>query len=345
MRSLNLYTQGTLPFMAIDVLLYDIVHTVIYDAESLFYVLIWISFLYSGPNETERKMTKEFYLESILTKWSPLKLGKDVSLKDVAKRKKFTMTVHSEFITEILWNKDPFFSALDDCLSNLRSALFPPAPLPLPSAPRPSLGTTANIMSHRDKEHVLEGMKKALTEAKEKLEKTSENPTPEAANRSESDNVEQTDCANLEYVKDLRLRQVVEDLEEKDKLGRVEEEEEPVDNKEVGMQGDQGQNSSLFGEVVGEGAGEASPSAREQSEHPEENSRTNIEERRLISGQTLIGSLGSPVSRSSAGKRSASIMVGEAVPESTAISFARPQKRSRTTRSMTLDGSRSDNSA
>ena len=138
---------------------------------------------------------------------------------------------------------------------------------------------------------------------------------------------------------------MVEDLEEeKEKLGRVEEEEEPVDNKEVGVQGDQEQDSSSFGEVIGEGTDEASLSAR-GSRHPEENSRTNVEERRLISGQTLIGSLGSPVSRSSAGKRSASIMVGEADSEPTAISFARPQKRSRTTRSMTLDGSGSDNSA
>ena len=316
-----------MPFMAIDVLLYNIEHTVIYDAESLFYVLIWMTFLYSGPNETKRKMTNEFYDRSILRKWSPPTLGKDVSFGDVARLKKLMMIDPSEFFADILWNRDPFFSALDECLSDLRSALFPPAPLP-PRRP------TINSMSHRSKEHVLEGMKKALKKAMEKLEKTGGNQ-PASGNIT----VGRVVCASLKGAKDLKLRQAIEDLEG-DRLGCTVNEER-VDNEEAGRQGDHGREPSAFGKAENEEAKGTCNITGEENESLKENDKSNVEERRLTSGQTVNETLESPTSRSLTGKRSASTMNAEAALEP--VPSTRPHKRARTARSTMLNGPGSEN--
>ena len=48
--------QGTLPFMAIEILLegVNIPHYPTHDLESLFYVLIWVCTMYEGPRNQEK---------------------------------------------------------------------------------------------------------------------------------------------------------------------------------------------------------------------------------------------------------------------------------------------------
>ena len=304
-----------MPFMAIDVLLYNIEHTVIYDAESLLYVLIWITFMYSGPNESERKMTKEFFDKSVLRKWSPLKLGEEIGLEDVAARKKFTMMIYNEFVRNILRKRDPFFSPLDGCLVSLRCILFPPEPL-LPLGPEGDV-----TMSYRVKAHVLDGMKRVLKETKESLAETDENSASQVGNQPSPGDDGQIVCTNMEDIKDGRPRQLVEDLgEKKEKI-------DPIDEELVNYE------QNTCGESEAEGADEAG--FCEGSRPSEKNSGTDVEEKHLINGQTPIGTPENLISRSSTGKRYAEAAL-EPVPST------RSHKRARTANSPTLNGSGSD---
>ena len=63
--------QGTLAFMAIDILSGTVEHTALHDAESMLYVLIWIAIIQAGPHGRKRSAEGFTIKGTILDTWSP----------------------------------------------------------------------------------------------------------------------------------------------------------------------------------------------------------------------------------------------------------------------------------
>ena len=74
-------TQGTIPFMAIDLLQEythlgnNFTHNFSHDLESLVYVLIWVCVLYQAPNEIRSNRTIE---QTCLKQWALAKTPNDI---------------------------------------------------------------------------------------------------------------------------------------------------------------------------------------------------------------------------------------------------------------------------
>ncbi|TDL13485.1 hypothetical protein BD410DRAFT_684355, partial [Rickenella mellea] len=109
---------GTVPFMAIDILLGIATHDADHDLESLFYVFCWICITRGGPGRSR----KDFKFEnSRLAKWAgnPTDTPDDIGCKKVA-------TVQAGYFELwILKEFHPYFHGLRTCAMALRNILFP----------------------------------------------------------------------------------------------------------------------------------------------------------------------------------------------------------------------------
>ncbi len=114
--------------MAIDILEGEknTVHNYHHDLESLFYVLIWVCTMYSGPNGAVRdKMFN--YKESVLSVWNGEMIGKGRHFPLVAWSKRAVMMNPLPFNNQILTNFSPYFDPIKEDIEKLRNVLFPTA--------------------------------------------------------------------------------------------------------------------------------------------------------------------------------------------------------------------------
>ncbi|TDL29097.1 hypothetical protein BD410DRAFT_3664 [Rickenella mellea] len=108
---------GTVPFMAVAILLKRHDHHPGHDLESLFYVLCWICVTRAGPNQP-----REFdFGKSRLSKWCG-KAGD--TFEDVADAKQFACGTTNMFKRSVLAEMHPYFDDLRDCLTRLRDLIF-----------------------------------------------------------------------------------------------------------------------------------------------------------------------------------------------------------------------------
>ncbi|KAJ7625017.1 hypothetical protein DFH06DRAFT_1008349 [Mycena polygramma] len=107
------HRTGTLPFMAIDILLKGEElpeHEPRHDLESLLYVLIWVCVHYAGPCDVERQNFGIY--ESPLSDWVS-----GSTYKAIGKMKKSTMTDNDLWEGEVLETFAPYFEPLKPCAS------------------------------------------------------------------------------------------------------------------------------------------------------------------------------------------------------------------------------------
>ncbi len=114
--------------MAIDILEGEknTVHNYHHDLESLFYVLIWVCTMYSGPNGVVRDKTFN-YKESVLSVWNGEMIGKGRHFPLVAWSKRAVMMNPLPFNNQILTNFSPYFDPIKEDIEKLRNVLFPTA--------------------------------------------------------------------------------------------------------------------------------------------------------------------------------------------------------------------------
>lgn len=95
-------------------------HTYLYDLESLFYVLCWISTLYAGPCGAKRSFSKSklSYRKTTVAGWNG-----EASNKLRIYESKSTST---SYPFRILKELSPYFRHIDGCLESLRALLFCP---------------------------------------------------------------------------------------------------------------------------------------------------------------------------------------------------------------------------
>ncbi len=118
--------KGTLPFMAIEVLEGEstTVHSYYHDLESLFYVLIWVCTMYSGPRGALRDKTFD-YKKSVLSVWNGEMIGMGGHFPIVAWSKRAIMMHPERFNDHILKNFAPYFEPIKEDIEKLCSVLFP----------------------------------------------------------------------------------------------------------------------------------------------------------------------------------------------------------------------------
>lgn len=108
-------TQGTIPFMAIELLQEYItpnegfVHTFSHDLESLIYVFVWVCVLYQAPNEIRRDKTIE---QTCLRQWASAKTVNDIE------------SLCQQKLGQLMWkrvpeNVTPYFAPLKPFIDRL----------------------------------------------------------------------------------------------------------------------------------------------------------------------------------------------------------------------------------
>lgn len=111
--------------MAIEILFgKNVVHKYYHDLESLFYVLIWICTMQSGPRGQLRNDKFE-YRKTILSLWNGGFPGMNYPFKMVAMAKKSCMDDPKRFEVEILNHIAPYFEPIKYTLKEFRTILFP----------------------------------------------------------------------------------------------------------------------------------------------------------------------------------------------------------------------------
>ncbi|KAJ7094238.1 hypothetical protein C8R43DRAFT_908029 [Mycena crocata] len=112
------HRTGTLPFMAVDVLVYGdsdwAEHEPKHDLESFLYVFIWICWHYAGPG-AERKNFDIYSPSHKLQKWV---VGLDY--EDIGRSKGYMMEHVQDWKRIILQNFAPYFEPLKPCLTAWR---------------------------------------------------------------------------------------------------------------------------------------------------------------------------------------------------------------------------------
>ena len=116
--------------MAIDVLSGAVEHTVLHDAESMFYILIWIVLTQAGPDGLERDERYFTINRTILDDWCPEGEIDQAKLNSIANTKRGVVFSPDAFIREVLGKMHPYFAPLRSCLYRMSIAFFP-----LPSNP------------------------------------------------------------------------------------------------------------------------------------------------------------------------------------------------------------------
>jgi hypothetical protein len=110
--------QGTLPFMAIEILEGETSgHGSHHDLESMFYVLVWICVFYRGPNNSPRFRP----LDEKTAGWTGIS---DVTMTLVAMAKTAVFTISNGFDKYIKANAATYFNDLIPCLQELRPIFF-----------------------------------------------------------------------------------------------------------------------------------------------------------------------------------------------------------------------------
>lgn len=112
--------------MAIEVLEGEKPHTFYHDLESLFYVLIWVCTMYSGPGGALRDKTFA-YKKSVLSVWNGEMTATGGHFPFVAWSKRAVMMHPEPFKREILNNFAPYFEPIKEDIEKLRNVLFPVA--------------------------------------------------------------------------------------------------------------------------------------------------------------------------------------------------------------------------
>lgn len=110
--------------MAIEILEGGKGHNYYHDLESLFYVLIWVCTMYSGPCGALRDKTFT-YKKSVLSVWNGEMTGASGHFPFVAWSKRAVMMHPATFNEEILKNFAPYFEPIKEDVKKLREALFP----------------------------------------------------------------------------------------------------------------------------------------------------------------------------------------------------------------------------
>ncbi|KAJ7450056.1 hypothetical protein B0H11DRAFT_325431 [Mycena galericulata] len=112
------HRTGTLPFMAVDVLIYGDTdwteHEPKHDLESFLYVLVWICWHYAGPKDAERQ-NFDIYAQTSLRKWIS---GADYEA--IGRSKRDLMGHVKDWERIILANFAPYFEPLKPCVSAWR---------------------------------------------------------------------------------------------------------------------------------------------------------------------------------------------------------------------------------
>lgn len=178
-----------MPYIAIDILKLCVDHGADHDAESLLYVLIWITISQAGPNGKARKLPFDEWSKTVLRAWSPPGDLTPTSLGELALTKKCVMISEPEFKDRVTNKMYHFFRPLRPCLSQLRRALFPLQAVPVPVDDYETVDTDESDESgtsaiRRDKDTALRGMKDAFELSIKHLEKSqSAEVSPEPTNR------------------------------------------------------------------------------------------------------------------------------------------------------------------
>lgn len=117
--------QGTVPFMAIEVLKSQRnpkAHEFYHDLESIFYVLCWVCTVCGGPGKPR---DFEKYRDSNVYSWN-IQTPDEKGMNIVA-TSKVDFTQSDESLLDGMENSfDPYFYPIYDCLLRLRTCLFPP---------------------------------------------------------------------------------------------------------------------------------------------------------------------------------------------------------------------------
>ena len=113
--------QGTLPFMAIQILQAGAKtpHRSTHDLESIFYVLVWICTMYTGPWDQERVFRRLEHTP--LLSWCQHSTG---GLSEIGDVKLGHCSTQEPFIDRILNNFTPYFDDLKPCCLQLRELFF-----------------------------------------------------------------------------------------------------------------------------------------------------------------------------------------------------------------------------
>lgn len=100
-------------------------HSVLHDAESLFYALIWITFTQAGPDGQKRctKASEDDW--SVLCPRRLVGASLEAALQNLSYAKAGVMYIEREFQEQIIGRSDPYFCPLKRCLITMRKVLFP----------------------------------------------------------------------------------------------------------------------------------------------------------------------------------------------------------------------------
>ncbi|KLO20510.1 hypothetical protein SCHPADRAFT_991860 [Schizopora paradoxa] len=117
---------GTLPFMAIDRLKEEpsLPHSYFHDLESLFYVLCWVSTLYSGPNNKERAFDRAVlpYRKTEVARWNGENSGEH-TMSSISGAKTQWVASYEGF-EQMMKQFSTYFEPIFGCLENLQELLF-----------------------------------------------------------------------------------------------------------------------------------------------------------------------------------------------------------------------------
>ena len=173
--------QGTLPYMAVEILEGSAAHRFDHDLESVFFVMCYLFATSAGPDGLKRE---DFILKySSFAKW----FGDEKrSSQDIADSKSKMCETSARFERDILIHLSPYFDCLPvrDCLEDLRRLLFTPplmqeeldASYPVCDVTKKTKRLYRTPRINRDPDEFCNEFKAALQTAYERLDK--EEPAP-----------------------------------------------------------------------------------------------------------------------------------------------------------------------
>lgn len=236
--------------MAIEILKKYAEHSAIHDAESLFYVLIWIASMQAGPGGKVRLMTQLQFSTSILFFWSPQTDITEAVLQSVADSKVAHMKDEETFVGQILGRMDQYFDSIGDCLLSLREALFPPTnttgkPIPASKPGEHRWRKAAAVKSSRVKGDVFRKMREALTKGIETLSETKLESDAQSLSSSATEPPAGDDLVPADHhLHSMKLRNLVKACEDEARGGKGEDSEDGEDgeDEEDGKDGEDGED-------------------------------------------------------------------------------------------------------
>ena len=114
--------------MAVDVLDGTVEHTALHDAESMLYVLIWMTFTQAGPHGRKRSAEGFTIKGTILESWCPEGEINQTFLDGIAHNKGGVIKDPDVFSRHVVERMDSYFSPIGDCLLLMSQAFFPRGP-------------------------------------------------------------------------------------------------------------------------------------------------------------------------------------------------------------------------